>query len=95
MNKIFSLALMGLFVAGCQPAGTLEKIQIPESELNNAELGGKIEVYQYYVDRGHPIYISRFKDQPNVQTLTYKYGKSVRANVVIYDSIQAFRKAND
>jgi uncharacterized lipoprotein NlpE involved in copper resistance len=72
------LAVATLTMMGCTEKGTME-------HMNTSEDG--LEVYKYYYDDGVFVFISRFKDQPNVETATWKqrHGKSTttRGNIII------------
>jgi hypothetical protein len=93
MKKILlslSIFAISLGMVSCVEKGTMQ-------HLNTSEDG--LEVYKYYYDDGFFVYISRFKDQPNVQTSSWQeqQGKTTvtRGNVVIYenDSIVVMQKA--
>ncbi len=91
MKKIIIASIIAVIFTACTPAGTMEMVS-PLSDTSN------VEVYRYYYDKGCWVYISRFKDQPNIQTTTWtvRHGKTstTMGNVVIYenDSIQIIRK---
>lgn len=75
MIKII-LAVISLFLFSCSPAGTLKKVD---------KGNGEIEVYAYYYHAGFPIYVARFKDQPNVVTTTWQAGKTMQSCVTVYE----------
>ena len=95
---VFALCA-GLILTSCNnpKAGTLVKIgEVPRSEMS---LPNEVEVHKYYYDdEGSYVFVSRFKQDPNVITTTWKeqQGKVQvdRANVTIYenDSIKIVRK---
>jgi hypothetical protein len=81
MKKLNFIALVFIIVlSSCADAGTLKEI----------DKGGNqdIEVFKYYYDTGEYVYISRFKDNPNVVTTTWseQHGKQVvtEGNIAIY-----------
>jgi hypothetical protein len=94
MIKIYTTLILGLFLISllsCTKAGTLEHI-------NRQDINSNIEVYRYFFEDGEFVYVSRFKNEPKVQTTTWSEieGKHshIRANIVIYenDSIIVMKK---
>jgi hypothetical protein len=89
MKKILLIMLLAI-VAGCETPGTLERL----SEGENSD----IEVYRYYYSKTEWVYVARFKDQHNINTVNWKdtqrKNPRMQANVVIFenDSIQVIRK---
>jgi hypothetical protein len=85
-----------LVINGCSfsPAGHFEPLgnAVPISDKP------EIEVYKYFYSKGNYVYISRFKNQPNIQTTTWQQsnGKTTTtlSNVVIFenDSIVVMKK---
>lgn len=61
-NNIIYLLI--IFLYSCNEAGTLNKID----KGNNED----IEIYKYYYEYGSYVYITRFKNCPNVVTTTWK-----------------------
>ena len=86
MKKTF-IYLLIIFLDSCNKAGTLQKID----KGNNEE----IEIYKYYYDYGSYVYITRFKNCPNVVTTTWieQQGNNVvtNGNVIIIDNVN-FKK---
>ena len=86
MKKTF-IYLLIIFLYSCNKAGTLQKID----KGNNEE----IEIYKYYYDYGSYVYITRFKNCPNVVTTTWleQQGNNVvtNGNVIIIDNVN-FKK---
>lgn len=92
MGRLLILFMTFFFLVSCnEPQGTTEFV-------NKEDKNSKIEVYRYWYGHGSYVYVSRFKDEPNVQTTTWteRQGKTTvtKSNVVIYenDSIQIIRK---
>lgn len=67
----FIALLLVTVLSSCADAGTLKQIDKGGNE--------NIEVFKYYYDTGEYVYISRFKDNPNVITTTWseQHGKQV------------------
>lgn len=91
MKKTLIAMAAALFMVSCsQEPGTLHKI--------DASMNPNIEVYRYYYTSMDYIYITRFKDQPNVVTAnwTEMQGKvaTTVANTIIFenDSVQVILK---
>ena len=97
MNKIIILIIAGLFATSCTPAGTLEKVNVPDLMVNGTKIDNTVEVYRYFIEDGNSVYVSRFKTQPQVQTITYSKGVWSVGNIVIHsdDSIQVFHKVRE
>lgn len=84
--------LLSVMMISCEtkPVGTLEDVDQAKND--------SIEVYRYHFREGDWVYVSRFKNCPNIVTTTYKVkeGKTTvnRGNIIIYenDSIQIIRK---
>lgn len=89
MTRIL-LFISFILILGCVPAGTVEHVNMGDD--------ANIEVIRYYYTDGNYVYISRFKNEPNILTTTWNepQGKYTirRGNVVIFenDSIQVILK---
>ena len=103
MKRTFILLLISFIYFSCiTPAGTLVNItprpydsegnMIPNNQPNQID-SNSIEVYKYYLEGGYFVYMTRFKDQPNIQTANWlqKQGKTyvMKANTIFWlDSIR-------
>lgn len=89
-NAIALYAMVAVILSSCTDAGTLKRVDKGNNE--------HIEVFKYFYDDGEYVYVSRFKDTPNVVSTTWseQQGKTrvTKGNVVIFenDSIQVVIK---
>lgn len=71
-----TVLLIFLFLlVGCGTPGQLDNIS-PDKNSN-------IEVYRYWIQNDQAIFIARFKDQPEVQTTTWRDGKTDKATIYV------------
>lgn len=87
---IYLFLYLSLFLSSCNKAGTIHQVNDGNDE--------EIEIYKYYYEYGSYVYITRFKNCPNVITTTWKelQGNYVttKGNVLIMenDSINVKKK---
>lgn len=84
------LFFLCLFLLSCHKSGTLKQLE----SGNNKD----IEIYKYYYEYGSYVYITRFKNCPNVVTTTWieQQGNFVKTNgnilILENDSINIKKK---
>jgi len=82
--------LLAICLLSCTDAGTIEQVD----KGNNYN----IEVFKYYYEDGAYVYVSRFKNTPNVVTTTWRETQGKRTvtkgNVTVFenDSIKVILK---
>ena len=90
MKKLFLLLVMITVLTSCHNKGDSEKVAV---------IGDSIELFRYYYnDNNGYVFISKFKDEPRIKTITEnqshgKYTETV-GNIVIFenDEIKVVKK---